>query len=822
MRNQLQSFNFHVFIVVFFVFIIFYQPSLMAETIVQFGTNVPDRIEERLTEIISEVSNVSVTILDPSALPSGYSADSLILSFGNTASTQTIIPDSELTSLGSEGFIIRSGTIGECPLVATNGNEMIPNSYGFGNIGLAFGCYALLEQLGFHFLHPLAPVFPDGLTAGEGAIDITEKPYWRERGMHIHTMHPIELADLLNGWGVQGPDDEASWNSMLPDWELFLEWCVANRQNHVEWVLLWAESWGEFGDSTLRQQRLATLVDYSHQWCIAAGVDASLALEQQHGFRFIRETGNLASELAQIRQRVDWLMAAGFDFLATESGTSEFTNPGDHVMLQWMNEFARHLDEAHNGAKGYIKVHCSQGQVCENYTDPDTGEPLNFNFLPHYADSRLGVMPHTVQHYSLDDPAPTYGNTDFGYMKEFMFEEIGRRHVLWHPETAYWVSFDIDVPLFLPVYADRRLYDLRLIASEEVALKRRGKASDSGQIDGQMIFSSGWEWAYWINDVVTARAVWDPNMDKTTQLEALREALKPVVAPFGAVKDQVRELIIEWIELENAYLIQGLINGNPPSDIVRRNGQGYIQGWETWDDISFLAKDLLGIDSVYTQPERLGLVDMRNPFHDPPGYSAEVAPLLSQMAGDFMNLAGEFEALTGAIPDNAIDLYDDIVDTAQITALRAVQLYGLYDYVDGFYFGFIDWRRLRLTLARQALDYAQMIVQSREMRYRVDPERIAGWRKNPTAYEYTYLWTVRTLYYWWRDEGKAVDAPISPCYLNIINPYDVAFGEGIWLDDLQIAHDVGESMGLGSIAECLSNPATEPTFPPDGLRDRPF
>ena len=48
--------------------------------------------------------------------------------------------------------------------------------------------------------------------------------------------------------------------------------------------------------------------------------------------------------------------------------------------------------------------------------------PLNFNYLPIYADPRLGIMPHTVQFYSYDDPAPTYGNANFSgmsYMRGF-------------------------------------------------------------------------------------------------------------------------------------------------------------------------------------------------------------------------------------------------------------------------------------------------------------------------------------------------------------------------------------------------------------------
>jgi hypothetical protein len=78
----------------------------------------------------------------------------------------------------------------------------------------------------------------------------------------------------------------------------------------------------------------------------------------------------------------------------------------------------------------------------------------------------------------------------------------GNRSVLFYGETAYWVNVDVDVPLFLPIYAQRRLHDLRRIAGREI--------KEGFRIQGQMNFDSGWEWGYWLNDVVTARASWDP------------------------------------------------------------------------------------------------------------------------------------------------------------------------------------------------------------------------------------------------------------------------------------------------------------------------
>ncbi|MFW5739268.1 MAG: hypothetical protein ACOC1F_02760, partial [Myxococcota bacterium] len=196
-------------------------------------------------------------------------------------------------------------------------------------------------------------------------------------------------------------------------------------------------------------------------------------------------------------------------------------------------------------------------------------------------------------------------------------------------------------------------------------------------------------------------------------------------------------------------------------------------------------------------------------------------PLLAEMASTFTAQADGYAALASQVPAPGRDLYDDLVDASRVTALRAQQVHGLYDYVDKLW-GFDATERLaRLQTARDALDEAQLIVLEREKRYRVPADRIAGWRENPTAYDFTYLWTVRSLFYWWRDEGKAVDAPLSPCYLNIINPVDVGFGEGLGVDATKLVQDVADFFGLDSIGECLAAPDVEPTFPQDDLRSRP-
>jgi hypothetical protein len=763
------------------------------------GGDVLPAVAERVAAHLRSVVGDRLRVLGPGDDEATRDAKpgALIIALGGAAAGRDVRPsDAEIAAMPPESLWMRTGERGGVRVLTASGG---------------YGAYALLEELGFGFLHPLAPSHPKELVVPE-ALDRRESPRWPMRGVQLHTMHPLELTRLLNGWGQTGPDDAAGWEAMLPEWDRFLEWMLANRQNRVHWVLLEADSWSTFATSDVRLGRLKRLVDRGHAFGLTIGVDVPIALGQQHTFRLITQAGELADETAQLESRVDWLMRAGFDYLATENGTTEFTHADATRMVAWMDALAAHLGDVYR-KRAFVKIHCSTGQTTPDYTDPWTHEPLNVNFLPHFADPRLGIMPHTVQHYGLDDPAPTYGNVDFSYMRNFLRNEIGRRPVLWHPEVAYWVSFDVDVPLFLPLYAERRVHDLRLLGADATATR----------MDGQQYFSSGWEWGYWLNEVVAARAAWDPHLEAPTDQEALARVLAPALRPFGGAAAEVVRLIVDTARAEKDLLIDGKVAGAPPASIARRNGQAYLQGFEAWDDISTLAASIPGIPAAQTtQPERLGLVEMRTPLHLPPRYTGEVEPLLAQMEADLGALDARWDALGPRVPEEARDVFDDLRDAMKMTALRARQMHGLYDYVDARDDANSAPRLQRLATARTALDEAARIVARREPRYRVPAQRIAGWGPNPTAYDFGYLWTVRSLYYFWRDEGKAVDAPRSPCYLNILNIADVATGEGPLEGGTQTLRALLDNPATGAdVAECLGVPRSEPVFPMFGLRQRP-
>ena len=67
-------------------------------------------------------------------------------------------------------------------------------------------------------------------------------------------------------------------------------------------------------------------------------------------------------------------------------------------------------------------------------------------------------------------------------------------------------------------------------------------------MSGQMNFDSGWEWGYWLSDVVTARASWDPMADEDEEEGQghVSPGPGPVPVPVPAPVPAALKLTDQW------------------------------------------------------------------------------------------------------------------------------------------------------------------------------------------------------------------------------------------------------------------------------------
>lgn len=365
---------------------------------------------------------------------------------------------------------------------------------------------------------------------------------------------------------------------------------------------------------------------------------------------------------------------------------------------------------------------------------------------------------------------------------------------------------DIDVPLFIPLYGQRRLTDLRNTAHLEIKQGHR--------INGQMNFESGWEFGYHISNMVTARAVWNPQLAVRDDWEAFRQALRPLTSIFGKYGSDVTDSIIELSMNQVRLLIEGRVNGAASPDLTKLSGHAYVSGTDTWVDIP----RMLGIS--FTQPDKVHLTESDDPQW------ADALAIMREMSEIFQRSSDRFNAIVESASNDldkiALNYLQEIADSTALLALRVRYNYVLYQSQDSA--SSAEKRSALLLEGRSLLHQAGDVIDNRVSQFRVPSKRIAGWRQNPTVYPYGYVWAASSLYYWWRDQGIAEgrsEMSVSPCYLNRMEPLELGFGKGKVLE--QALRILLKSKGMKDddatvavmLADCLAPPLKEIKFPRD-------
>jgi len=362
--------------------------------------------------------------------------------------------------------------------------------------GVSNGLYGLLqEKLGFSFIHPRETIIPNlnqwpTIPQGEWSA----KPRFEKKGFHLHTQHPLELTEQL-----MMLNDE-SWK----DVKQYIDWLARNQQNYFEFNLL------EGIDRQTWPDLAARMVDYLHSRGIIAGLDLSLHMTQQKSFMlYMNPPNSMLSKEKQIIKNVELLFKADWDIWNVEFSTTEFTS--GNIKKKKKLQLLLNQELMKRGAKLMGRQHVVK--EAEMLGGAEYSEEVVASEVE--LDAHRGVMSHTVMFYTaFDEKAPVYGNKNLRHMLDFHKHQQLERETWYYPESAYWITFDIAVPMLLLPYLQSRLDDI--LGMQEL------------ETQGHLTFSSGWEWGYWLVDWSIARWSWEFSNDEEVQIPHALQYLEAI------------------------------------------------------------------------------------------------------------------------------------------------------------------------------------------------------------------------------------------------------------------------------------------------------
>lgn len=586
----------------------------------------------------------------------------------------------------------------------------------FNQYGVTCGLYGLLQDaLGFSFCHPREMIVPKlkEWNLDDGFV-YESNPRFDVTGFHIHTQHPLELTEALHD--VNYPNGQQVIRE-------YIDWCVRNRQNYFEFNLLEGikrKHWPAYAKQ---------FVDYGHDRGLLMGIDLSLHMIQQKTFQLYRfPFKSFRTKKNQITRNVEMLCKAAWDAWDVEFSTTEFSK-GNKKKKQKLQLFL--LGEL---KKRNVKLMGREHVVKEEkMLSGKVTEDAAFDSVQTALDRQRTMLVHTVMFYTLTDTfAPVYGNHNLLHMQQMLKKNLAERETWYYPESAYWITFDNSVPLFLPSYLSARLSDILFC--------------DTLNVKGHITFSSGWEWGYWLFDWSIANWSWKTAVNGNVVLPSATQYAEKAMGNTGyaAYFSKQLQLHDEWVKNKN--LIQ------------------YLDAQTITDEMPGMFNLPLHPrpDWTYKWLRRKASLNQLNVIQDD-------IQLLSEfyLRADSLDRTLSNVEVTGK-------LVKEFNDGFAINKQRSLHRYNTLNYI-------IEKRKSKISgnkctvcdswmqKAQFVRSAAQKIVADREASYRYPLAEIALRHKSHTAYGYGYLFPAHRLHFWEREEQQAVKNKWSPFYRSIWN-----------------------------------------------------
>jgi hypothetical protein len=563
---------------------------------------------------------------------------------------------------------------------------------------LVTGTYALLEELGARFFHPKQELVPQlGAPRVPATLDVWRTPVARRRGLQPHTLHPIEYFATFM---APSPDN-------LADAKRYVDWLVKTGQNYVQWPLLSTVDWNAW------KPHAQAILDYAHGRGVRIG-----AVPQIWGGSSLQNNYVLVTDpkqwQTQMSASLDQLMQLPWDVV--ELALGEFTSTDPQSVIDWLNYATSYLLGKNPGLEVNVQNHVGNyPQLWVQYQ----GQTIFYYHLPQFCDERLGQSVHTLSLFDVYRDWATYAHPNFWLQHDYIGQEIGSRRVTYFPESAYWISADIDVPLFLPEHLYARWLDIHRLSAELADARLP-------PLDGHVMFTSGHEWGYWMTDYLVARMLWAPG-------DPLEAFVGHYAGAFGSCAADVASALSSFIQLQTSYLFdQRLL--------------AYVQGENTTVDLGYLA-------GLETHPKRVEFEEVAAMSEDDrSAFEANVVDALDAFAAQVQPVEDAIAARCRGADATIAPWCGELRDGVEIVRLRAQHTALLYRAVLAYARG--QDGTGPLAQATALTDVAAQVVAQREPGYRFDLDRETGAYSNPTIYAYGYLRQAHTQCYWHRREEQ--------------------------------------------------------------------
>lgn len=573
---------------------------------------------------------------------------------------------------------------------------------GGGVLGVQYGLAQLLEEMGVRFFHPWRSHVPATLASPDASVELgrDHQPEMELRGLHLHTLHPIE--SYFDLW----EPGEAS----LAGARRLIDWTVKNRGNHIQWPALnnikkqpAHEAW---------RAHTRAILDYAHQRGVTVGIGVQLYGTSSLQLSLTLLPSATAVEPEQTMRENLSIVTDGlpFDQLSLAFGEFSKSNPDGFVNAVNLARKVQLQQLPQAGMHAIIHV--------GNYPDLRInyqGESLLYYFLVKYVDPSIVPWVHTVMYYNLfEDAGGAYLHDQFDEHRAYTVQRLqAGQPVAYQPESAYWVAFDNSVPTYLPLYLRSRHVDVAQL-----------RAAAGTPLRQHVLFTSGWEWGYWQNDYATLRLNYELPGD-------WRALTTQMFAPWGASGQALSDSINALADVQHDALLENRL-------------AAYLAGRDSVIDVGAKVGKIAAPDRVAFSALASMSEAERTDFE-----TRVVAPLeaLAQ-ATEAQRAAAAQASLAGAERFQA-----EVVDGMEITARRAT-------FVAAAYRAALAGARGQPTASflatmEQELTAAQAIVARRHADLH-SPRGAQLFTEGPnaTAYAAGYLIEAHTLCYWRRERWQ--------------------------------------------------------------------